>query len=336
MTEKRPLRKPKCVMVTGGAGFIGSNLIRHIFAERPEWFVVSYDLLTYAGSLFWEEESFPRDRHAFVLGDICDPSGVLAAIREYGVDLIINCAAQSHVDNAIAGSAEFLRTNFSGTGVLLDAARVGRVPFFLQLSTDEVYGESQGEIPFGEGAPLCPNNPYSASKAAADLLCRSYSRTYGQQIAIVRPCNNYGPRQHPEKLIPKFILKSLKGQPLPLYGDGSQKRCWLNVDDTASALIALAQSGEAGEIYNLGSPWEFSNLEIAKKLLQITGREESLISKVADRPGHDRRYLMDSSKITAATGWRPSVDPENGLYNTVLWYGEKLPEIEKKIDLSSL
>ena len=305
------------VLVTGGAGFIGSNFIRRLLAADPNVTVTNLDLLTYAGVGGTVDELNALDRHELVLGDIRDRSLVDSLVA--GADAVVHFAAESHVDRSIAGPEVFLSTNVVGTGVLLDAAVRHRVSRFVHVSTDEVYGPiASGSA--GEQAPLRPSSPYAASKAAADLLVEAYRTTYGYEAVITRSTNNYGPYQHPEKLIPLAITKLLAGDPIPIYGDGRQERDWLWVDDHCAALHLLLDDGEPGEIYNIGADTQTRNIDVADSLIEIVGF--GLIAHIEDRPGHDRRYAIDSTKVRNL-GWRPTVGLEEGLERTVAWYRDR-------------
>ncbi len=306
------------IFVTGGAGFIGSNFVRRMVA-RPNVEVVTFDALTYAGNLvnLGDLEGL-AGRHAFIRGDICDADAVTKAMA--GADAVVHFAAESHVDRSIATSAPFVRTNIEGTRVLLEAARECGVQKFVHVSTDEVYGSLGATGYFTEESCLAPNSPYSASKAGSDLLARAYCETYGLPVVITRCSNNYGPYQFPEKLIPLMIIHALEGRALPVYGDGGNVRDWLHVADHCSALEAVLREGAVGEVYNIGGHNERTNLEIVKMILRFMGRDESLITFVKDRPGHDRRYAIDASKMKRELGWTPAYDLERGLAETVAWY----------------
>jgi len=303
------------LLVTGGAGFIGSAYVRRHLTEHPGDTVRVLDKLTYAGR--WANlEGADASRLEMVQGDIADRDTVRAAIE--GAGAIINFAAESHVDRSIAAPGEFIQTDVFGTYVLLEAAREAGIRH-LQVSTDEVYGSIDSGS-FTEASPIHPNSPYSASKAGGDLLVGAYHETFGADALIVRASNNYGPRQHPEKLIPLCILNALAGDPLPVYGDGMQVRNWLYVDDFAAAIDLVLESGQAGEIYNAGGPDELANIEVVRRILELTGRDESLIEHVADRLGHDRRYSLGSQKIAAELGWSAAVRFEDAIERTVAWY----------------
>jgi dTDP-glucose 4,6-dehydratase len=307
------------ILVTGGAGFIGSNFIRFMVEEHPDYQVVNLDLLTYAGNLENLANLEDRPNYRFVRGDIADPD-LLAELFADGIDGVVNFAAESHVDRSIEDPAHFLRTNVLGTQVLLQTARRFGVGRFLQISTDEVYGSLEGRGRFTEESPLAPNSPYSASKAAADLLCRAYWRTYGLPVVVTRCSNNYGPYQFPEKLIPLFITNALADEPLPVYGDGLYVRDWIHVRDHCRALDRVLHQGRAGEFYNIGADEERTNLEITQAILEQLGKGAGLIRHVKDRPGHDRRYAIDSSKIRRELDWRPGTTFAEGLARTVAWY----------------
>jgi dTDP-glucose 4,6-dehydratase len=302
------------LLVTGGAGFIGSAYVRHRLAQHPGAEVRVLDKLTYAGR---EENLEGLEGCELVVGDIADAEAVEAAIE--GCDAVVNFAAESHVDRSIESPGEFIQTDVFGTFVLLEAARTRGIRH-LQISTDEVYGSIE-EGSFTESSPLEPSSPYSASKAGGDLLVGAYRNTYGTDSLIVRASNNYGPRQHPEKLIPLCILNALAGDPLPVYGDGMQVRNWLWVEDFAAAIDIVLARGEPGEVYNVGGPDEAANIDVVKAILRRTGRDESLITYVQDRPGHDRRYSLGSEK-TKALGWKAQVGLEEGIERVVDWYRE--------------
>ena len=328
---------PSCVLVTGGAGFIGSNFVRWLLAHASNVQVVNLDLLTYAGNLESLADVEARYgpggecRYRFVHGDILDVALVTSVLRGddgTSIDAIVHMAAESHVDRSIMGPAAFVDTNVRGTLTLLEACRAvwadrGGGVRFLQVGTDEVYGSLGPEDPaFTERTPLAPNSPYSASKASADLLVRAYVETFGFPALVTRCSNNYGPYQFPEKLIPLVITRALGDQPIPLYGDGKNVRDWLFVDDHAEALWTVLTCGRVGEVYNIGGESERANVDVVRDLLHLLGKPESLIQRVTDRPGHDRRYAMDISKIRSELGWRPAERFEQGLGDTVRWYLE--------------
>jgi dTDP-glucose 4,6-dehydratase len=302
------------ILVTGGAGFIGSTYVRVALDARPDDQIVVFDKLTYAG----REENLQdvRDRIAFVQGAIEDRAAVREAME--GADLVVNFAAESHVDRSIADQDAFAVTQVIGTGVLLDAVRETGVQRFLQVSTDEVYG-SIDEGTFTEESPIAPSSPYSATKAGGDLLVQSHVHTHAIEAVICRGSNNYGPRQYPEKLIPLMILNALHGDPLPVYGDGRNVRNWIHAEDFARAIDTVLLNGTPGDVYNAGGPDELENLDVVHRLLELTGRDESLIKYVTDRKGHDRRYSLSSDKVRAL-GWEPKWHFAEGLPATVDWY----------------
>src|SRR5712664_1996085 len=310
------------VLVTGGAGFTGCNLVRYLRRERPGWTVVNLDKLTYAGNLESLADLRHDRGHVFVRGDIANAELVEHLCEQHEVEAILNLAAESHVDRSILGPGIFVGTNVSGTQVLLEAARRAGVKRFVQVSTDEVYGSLGAEGRFSEASPLRPSSPYSASKTAADLLALAYHHTFGLDVIVTRCSNNYGPYQFPEKLIPLMIANALRNQPLPVYGDGLNVRDWLNVDDHCQALALALEKGHAGTVYNIGGEAERRNIDIVKGILKLLGKSESLIRFVADRPGHDRRYAMNAQKIREELGWVPAHTFERGLEETVQWYVE--------------
>ncbi|MFH0838412.1 MAG: dTDP-glucose 4,6-dehydratase [Patescibacteria group bacterium] len=305
------------LLVTGGAGFIGSHFIRHILAEYPDYQIINLDKLTYAGNLKNCEDFATNPNYRFAQGDIADKKLVDELAAE--ANAVVNFAAETHVDNSIEEPTVFLETNVMGTQNLLEAARHHAHGRFVQVSTDEVYGDRM-EGAFTETDALRPSSPYSASKAAADLLCLAYKRTYGSPVVISRCSNNYGSHQYPEKLIPFFIKKLLAGDKVPLYGDGMHVRDWLHVTDHCKAIDLILHKGKIGEIYNVSANEEHSNLEITKRLLKLLGLPEDRIEFVKDRPGHDLRYSMDASKIKSQLGWAPEVKFEYGFAEMVEWY----------------
>jgi dTDP-glucose 4,6-dehydratase len=309
------------LLVTGGCGFIGSNFIRYELETDPEVSIVNLDQLTYAGNLANLADFAGHPRYRFVRGDISDGEAVRRVVGNR-VDVLINFAAESHVDRSIQDSGPFVRTNVVGTQVLLDAAREAGVSRYLQVSTDEVYGSLGATGLFTEETPLAPNSPYAASKAAADLLVRSYVHTFGLPAVITRCSNNYGPYQFPEKLIPLFITNLLRDEPVPVYGDGLNVRDWIHVRDHCAAIDRVWRDGRVGEVYNAGGHNERTNLDLTYALLEAVGKPRSLIRYVKDRPGHDRRYAIDSRKIERELGWKPRVPFEEGLRETVQWYQE--------------
>ena len=309
------------ILVTGGAGFIGSNFIHYVFEAHPDYEIINLDLLTYAGNLENLSTLAEYPGYMFIRGDISD-SSLVNQIVDKNIDAIVNFAAETHVDRSIEDPGGFLRTNIIGTQTLLASAKERTVPRFIQISTDEVYGSLGPEGSFSEYSPLAPNSPYSASKAAADLLVRSYCKTYGYPGIVTRSSNNYGPYQFPEKLIPLFITNALAYEPLPIYGDGLYVRDWIHVRDHCKAIDMVLHKGEAGEIYNIGASKEQTNLEITQYILKKLGRDPGLIRHVKDRPGHDRRYAINSEKIRRALGWEPEYTLEEGLAQTIQWYVE--------------
>ena len=308
------------VLVTGGAGFIGSNLVRLLRRERPEWTVVNLDKLTYAGNAESLADLKDDPKHVFVRGDIANAELVEHLLRSHDIDAVLNLAAESHVDRSILGPGIFVETNVSGTQVLLECARHAKVKRFVQISTDEVYGSLGPAGKFSETSPLKPSSPYSASKTAADLLVLAYGHTFHLDVVVTRCSNNYGPYQFPEKLIPLMIANALEGKKLPVYGDGLQVRDWIHVEDHCRALLAALEKGASGEVYNIGSDNEWPNIQIVGRLLEILGKPRDLIEHVKDRPGHDRRYAIDASKAHAQLGWAPRISFADGLAQTVEWY----------------
>jgi dTDP-glucose 4,6-dehydratase len=312
----------KNIFVTGGAGFIGSAFVRLLLDETPDCRVVNFDALTYAGNLD-NLEGLDPSRHRFVRGDICDPDAVLAALEE-GADALFNFAAESHVDRSIHSAHEFVRTNVLGAQVLLDAARSRGVKRFVHVSTDEVMGSlpERDDAFFTEDSPFEPNSPYSASKAAAEHLCRAARHTHGLDVVVTRCGNNYGPRQFPEKFLPLMLSNALRDEPIPVYGDGRNVRDWIYVEDHCRAILAAYERGRAGEVYNVGARNERRNIEVVESVLDALGKPRALLKFVKDRPGHDRRYAIDPSKAERELGWRPSETWETGLAKTILWYAE--------------
>jgi len=310
----------RTVLVTGGAGFIGGNLVRFLLRERPDWTVVNLDKLTYAGNAESLADLRGEPRHVFVRGDIANAELVDHLVRSHQIDAILNLAAESHVDRSILGPSIFVETNVSGTQVLLEAARQSGVRRFVQVSTDEVYGSLGATGKFSESSPLRPSSPYSASKTAADLMVLAYGLTFGMDVVVTRCSNNYGPYQFPEKLIPLMIANALEGRKLPVYGDGLHVRDWIHVEDHCRALLAALELGRGGEVYNVGCDNEWPNLQIVGRLLDILGKARDLIEHVRDRPGHDRRYAIDSAKANRELGWAPRIAFADGLLSTVEWY----------------
>ena len=312
----------KNIFVTGGAGFIGSNFIKYLLANF-DYNVFNYDKLTYAGNLENLTDIEERPNYKFIKGDICDKELVEKSLTVNNIDTIVNFAAESHVDRSILGSREFIVTNVLGTQTLLDAFKNLKVEKYLQVSTDEVYGslpEDKKELKFTENTPITTNSPYSASKASADLLCNSYFHTHKLPVLITRCSNNYGPYQFPEKLIPLMIAKALDGEKLPIYGDGRNVRDWLFVDDHCSAICEVLHKGNFGEVYNIGGNNEWYNIDIVKIILKLLGKTENQITYVKDRPGHDRRYAIDSTKIQTELNWKPKYQFEDGIAQTIKWY----------------
>jgi len=305
-------------VVTGGAGFIGSNFVRLALAQSPDLRIVTIDLLTYAGNLE-NLAGVPEDRHTFVRADVTDAEAMARAIPA-GADAVINFAAETHVDRSILGPVAFARTNVVGTQVLLEAARARGVRRFLQVSTDEVYGSLGATGLFTEETPLAPSSPYSASKAAADLVVRAAGHAFRLPAVITRSSNNYGPYQFPEKLIPLFLTNAMEDRPLPVYGTGMNVRDWIYVEDNCEGILAVLERGRDGEVYNLGGGQELPNLEVTRAILRATGKPESLIRYVTDRPGHDFRYALDASKARRELGWAPRVDFAAGIARTAAWY----------------
>jgi dTDP-glucose 4,6-dehydratase len=310
----------KRILITGGAGFIGSNFIQMVLTEHPDCKVVNLDKLTYAGNLENLSAFLKHPNHTFVHGDICDSSLVKRLMDEHRIDTVVNFAAESHVDRSITGPKIFIETNVTGTLTLLEAARDKNVERFLQVSTDEVYGSLGSTGQFTEQTPLSPNSPYSASKASADHLVSAFGHTWGLRYNITRCSNNYGPYQFPEKLIPLIINNALNDKELPVYGDGLYVRDWLYVYDHCAAIWRVLEKAPPGQIYNIGGCNEKANLEIIRLILKRLGKPESLIKHVKDRPGHDRRYAIDAGKIIRELGWKPSVTFEEGIVRTIDWY----------------
>ncbi|MFW5888604.1 MAG: dTDP-glucose 4,6-dehydratase, partial [Patescibacteria group bacterium] len=313
------------ILVCGGAGFIGSNFVHYILEKYPDYTVVCYDKLTYAGNLNNHEHIENDDRYAFVQGDITDLEKLNEVIAEYGITHIINFAAETHVDRSIHGGCkEFVLSNTLGVQMILDAVRTNGIRKFVNVSTDEVYGalDLEDEEEFTEDTPIMPNMPYAAAKAGGDLMCNAYYKTHGVPVVVTHCSNNYGPYQFPEKLIPFFLFKLLKGERVPIYGDGQNVRDWIHVRDHAKALDLLLHKGEPGEVYNIGADNERTNLEVTKSILKVLGKGEDMIEYVKDRPGHDRRYAIDASKMKSL-GWQPDYPAEKfeqGLQETLEWY----------------
>jgi dTDP-glucose 4,6-dehydratase len=310
----------KNILVTGGAGFIGSNFVHFMLNKYPDYNIVNFDTLTYAGNLENLSAIEKHLKYTFVKGDICDRQQVLKAFRDHSIDAIVHFAAESHVDRSITGPAIFVHTNVVGTQVLLDASREVGIEKFLHVSTDEVYGSLGATGFFTEETPLHPNSPYSASKASSDMLVLAYEHTFGFPGVVTRCSNNYGPYQFPEKLIPLLIANAVNDKPIPVYGDGSNVRDWLYVEDHCSALDVVLHKGTVGGVYNIGGHNEWKNIDIVKLVLKEIGKPESLITYVKDRPGHDKRYAIDAAKIKDELGWVPAYQFENGIKKTIQWY----------------
>src|ERR1044071_3219523 len=316
----------RTVFVTGGCGFIGGNFVRLLCAET-DWRIVNFDKLTYAGNLE-NVADLPKERTRFVQGDICDQMLVGKILAEEKPWAVVNFAAESHVDRSILDASPFLQTNIGGVQSLLEAVRAHSVERFLHVSTDEVYGDKEGKEPSTEESPLLPSSPYAATKAAADLLCFSYRRTHGVPVIVTRSSNNYGPYQFPEKLIPLLVRNGLSDLEFPIYGDGKQIRDWLYVEDNCRAILEVLQKGQIGSIYNIGTSEERTNLDVVQALCAaIAERRQMDFMKrlarpqsVTDRPGHDRRYVLDTKKVRTETGWSPRVDFTTGMKKTVGWY----------------
>jgi dTDP-glucose 4,6-dehydratase len=311
------------VLVTGGSGFIGSNLVHLLLAERPDWRVVNLDKLTYAGNAENLADLEGGSRYRFVRGDICNGELVADIFRTERIDGVMHLAAESHVDRSILAPAVFIETNVRGTQVLLEAARELGAKRFLHVSTDEVYGSLGPTGLFTEETPLAPSSPYSSSKAGSDLLALAYAHTFKLPVVVTRCSNNYGPYQFPEKLIPLMIANALRDLSLPVYGDGMNVRDWIHVEDHCRGLLAAFESGAPGQVYNFGASSERHNIDIVKQVLALLGKPESLIKFVKDRPGHDRRYAIDSRKAQAKLGWTPQRRFEEALAETVRWYVEQ-------------
>jgi dTDP-glucose 4,6-dehydratase len=321
--------KTREIFVTGGAGFIGSAFVRLLLDETDDCHITNFDALTYAGNLD-NLDGVDHARHRFVHGNIAEPAAVLDALAA-DTHAIVNFAAESHVDRSIADAAEFLRTNITGTQVLLDAARARGVKRFIQVSTDEVMGslpEDEAAF-FTEGSPFAPNSPYAASKAAAEHLVRAAHHTFGLDTVVTRCGNNYGPRQFPEKLLPLALSNALSDQSIPVYGDGQNVRDWIYVDDHCRAILLALEKGRAGAVYNVGARNEQHNIDVIQSLLETVGKPASLITYVKDRPGHDRRYAIDPTLIESELGWQPRETWETGLQKTIAWYRENTRWLER-------
>jgi len=308
------------ILVTGGAGFIGSNFVNFILGERDDLNIINLDKLTYAGNLENLSRSENHSRYHFIKGDILNYELVDNIFKKYSINSVINFAAESHVDRSILGSEIFFRTNVMGTNILLEVARKHEIEKFVQVSTDEVYGSLGPSGLFSEDTPLSPTSPYSSSKASADLMAMAFHHTYGMPVSITRCSNNYGPLQFPEKLIPLMIINALDNKKLPVYGDGLNIRDWIYVIDHNRAILKVLDNGKPGEIYNIGASQEMKNIDIVKLILKILNKSENLIEFVKDRPGHDRRYAIDSTKIERELGWKPEKDFFTAMEETIEWY----------------
>ena len=345
MSKKLRQTDSRVLLVTGGAGFIGSNFITYILQKHPEDTIINLDVLTYAGNLENLKGVEGDPRYTFIKGDIRDRDMVRGLFKTYPITHVVNFAAESHVDRSIVDPDIFLTTNIIGTEVLLDEAKRAWKIYpedkyskeykegvrFHQVSTDEVYGALGKEGLFVESMPLLPNSPYSASKASADLIVRSYQKTFGLPVTVSRCSNNYGAYQFPEKLIPLMINNCINDRSLPVYGDGMQIRDWLHVIDHCSAIDAILEKGETGDIYNIGGNNEKANIEIVKLIIKTLGKSEELITYVKDRPGHDRRYAIDNTKITSQLGWKPTYTFEQGMKETIQWYLDNQKWIERVV-----
>jgi dTDP-glucose 4,6-dehydratase len=307
------------ILVTGGAGFIGSNFIRHILKKYPDYEIINLDKLTYAGNLDNLRDLEKNIRYEFVKGDIADPKIADKCIKQ--VQVVVNFAAETHVDRSIVSAGDFVKTNVFGTYVLLEAAKKNSISKYIQISTDEVYGSIEKGA-FKEADNLQPSSPYSATKASADLLAISYHTTYQLPVIITRSSNNFGPYQFPEKVIPLFITNALEDQPVPLYGDGKNVRDWVYVLDNCEAIDQILHKGISGEIYNIGGSNELTNIELTRKILELLGKGDELIKPVTDRLGHDRRYALDCFKLRSELGWKPQHDFNQALKETITWYKE--------------
>jgi dTDP-glucose 4,6-dehydratase len=306
------------IFVTGGAGFIGSNFICHVLGLGKDYSIINFDKLTYAGNLANLDSIADNPDYTFVKGDICDAAAVEAAMN--GCDTVVHFAAESHVDRSIYEPAPVIETNLTGTFILLQVARKCGIKKFVHISTDEVYGDMAPGAFADENSQLQPSSPYSASKAGSDLLVRSYVRTFGFPALITRSSNNYGPYQFPEKFLPLMITNALDDKPLPIYGDGKQQRDWLHVEDNCRGILAVLERGRIGEVYNIGGLDIEENLTLARRLLRLIGKPDSLLSYVKDRPGHDRRYALRCRKMESELGWKPAISLEDGLRRTIDWY----------------
>ncbi len=319
------------LLVTGGAGFIGSNFIHYMLEEQKDVQILNFDCLSYAGNLANLSQLSSHPRYTFMRGDITSVQDVERCMSQ-GIDAVINFAAETHVDRSILDSTVFVRTNIEGTHLLLEVCRRRKVTRFIQVSTDEVYGSLGKTGKFTEESPLAPNSPYAASKAAADLLIRAYHKTYGMDVMVTRCSNNYGPYQFPEKLLPLMILNALENKPLPVYGDGLHRRDWIHVKDHCRALHCVLREGRPGRVYNIGSDQERQNLEMVQQILALLEKSPELIQFVKDRPGHDRRYAIDATRLRRELGWKPQIPLSEGLAQTVRWYVDYLSANQERQD----
>src|SRR3989344_4220943 len=309
------------LLITGGAGFMGSHFVKYLLTHYPTYRVVVFDKLTYAGNLENLKEIEDNEFYTFIPGDIGDASALAAAIEEHRIEAIVNYAAETHVDRSIISPKDFLLTDIIGTDTLLAAVPRHGLKRMVQISTDEVYGDIQGEA-VNESAPFRPSSPYAAAKAGGDHLCHAHYRTYQTPVIVTHSCNFYGPNQYPQKLIPLFITSLLEDKPVPVYGDGGQVREWIFVADHCRAIDLILHHGQVGESYNIGTGQEIKNIDTARELLQLLGKDESYIEHVTDRPGHDRRYAINCAKLKKELGWEPKVSFADGLKKTVEWYRE--------------
>lgn len=319
MSIERSLSRPAKILVTGAAGFIGSNLVHWLLKHWGNVEIVSLDALTYAGNLANLEDLKNDPRHQFIHGNICDRAVVARAIDQ-GIDAIVNAAAHTHVDRSLMGADEFVTTNVGGVQVLAERIKESPGVRLLHVSTDEVYGSQAPGEKADESSPLTPNNPYSAAKAGGDLMALAYQRSFDLDIVITRCCNNYGPYQYPEKVIPLFISNLMDGKKVPLYGDGLHRREWIHVDDHSAAIARVLEAGRAGEVYNIASADSLTNVDLTHAILNMLAKDERSIEYVTDRPGHDRCYALDDAKIQSELGWKPTYDFPRGLKETVAWY----------------
>lgn len=307
------------ILITGGAGFMGSNFVRHLLTRYPDYRIVVFDKLTYAGNLDNLKDHENNPRFIFVRGDICGGAALADTVGQYAIDTIVNYAAETHVDRSITDPESFLKTVVLGTFQLLEVTKKFGVKKMIQISTDEVFG-STDDGRFTEESCFRPNSPYSAAKAGGDLLCRAYNVTYGTPVVVTHSCNVYGPYQYPEKFIPLFITNLLESKKVPLYGDGKNVREWIHVDDHCRAIDTVLHHAEPGSVYNIGTGTEITNIDLTKNILEYLGMGEEMIDNVADRPGHDRRYAVEWGKIKRDLGWQPDVFFDQGLHQTIDWY----------------